>query len=171
MKRITIGLALFILAGCHSQKPVTSVSLVDTVKQKKGETHLIVIKKDSVLDIKTDAFGGRYFNLKPHPGKSVISYSYDQGHDPELPDSGYHEAIHFEIDNEKPEVELSGRELAKANVLFGRWCFCPKGTVGNFPVYDGKLSIVREGKKLRVRLNFNVPETTQVINQIDAVLK
>lgn len=171
MKRITLGLALLMMAGCNCQKPVTSISLVETLKREKDEKQLIILHKDSVLDVKLDNFGGRYFNLVPKPGKSVVSYTFDKGREADLPDSGYREEIHFEIDNEKPEIELSGKDLAKANVLFGRWCFCPKGTVGNFPVRDGNLSIKKEGGKLRVKLTFNVPETTQIVKQIDAVLE
>ena len=170
MKKYLIGLALAFV-GCQSQKPVTSISFNNPKPSPKDEVRELSLHTGKSLDIKQDNFGGRYFNLVDNPEKSVVSFMLDKGREADLPDSGYREEIHFEINKANPEVELSGRDLGKAQVMFSRWCFCPRGTVGNFPVYDGTLSIKKENNQLRVKLKFDMQQLPAIVTELDAILK
>lgn len=170
MKKYLIGLALAVV-GCQTQKPVTRIAFHEPIKPVKNEIREVALHTGKALDIKLDNFGGRYYNLVDSPDKSVVAFMFDKDRDPTLADSGYREQIHFEINTANPEVELSGRELGKANVIFSRWCFCDRRTVGNFMVNDGTLSIKKENGKLRARLKFKVPETTPIITELDVILE
>ena len=171
MKKLLIIPAVLVLFGCSSQQKTDfkTVAVNSPDCPKDGEC-IVRLEKNQSLDIKTDEFGGIYYNLIPSETKNVIVYEFSRGFDDRLQDSGYREHIIIETDIANPEVSLSNFTLEHANVLFGRFCYC-KGATGNMKIKDGQLNIRKVKEGLEVKMNFKIPDIPQVINKIDLIVK
>jgi hypothetical protein len=156
-----------LLLCCSAQNPIEmdKAKLTSSNCPTEGECNVELVKNKS-LNIKRDDFGSLYYQLLESTDKSVIVYRLSKDRDETLQDSGYSENILIEVNNDNSDVSLSGKELAGANILFGRHSFSRTGN-GNFKVSDGNLVIKRQSGKLLISFQFSVPEVPHIIKNIE----
>src|SRR5690606_11725163 len=98
MKKLLLIPSILVLFSCSSQKGGELSKATSTLDCPDEGTCTARIEKNKSLDIKTDEFGGIYYNLIDDPTKHVIVYDFSKGFDEQLQDSGYREEILVEID-------------------------------------------------------------------------
>ena len=86
--------------------------------------------------------------------KQVFKRTYNYNDAPDIIDDELTEILVFELDKAKKSFSYSDENLAEANVLFGKLCYCPSGYN---PVTSGTL----EGKEIspgmwRIKANLQV---------------
>jgi hypothetical protein len=82
--------------------------------------------------------------------KVVLQYFYKAKDYVHVADDEYSEYIRFEIPANAKSFKFTNQELANANVIFNRGCFCPE--TGNYRITKGTIKGKRKGCKTKVYL-------------------
>lgn len=80
--------------------------------------------------------------------KVVLQYFYKAKDYIHVSDDEYSEYIRFEIPSNAKSFSFTNQELANANVIFNRGCFCPE--TGNYRITKGTIKGKRKGCKTKV---------------------
>ncbi|MFN4082138.1 MAG: hypothetical protein ACK4K9_00755 [Bacteroidia bacterium] len=75
---------------------------------------------------------------------TVFSYFYRAKDYVHIADDEYMEYFRFELKNPKRKFTLKDNELANANFIFNRGCFCPE--TGNYLIKKGTITAKRKGR-------------------------
>jgi hypothetical protein len=126
--------------------------------------------KNKSLEIKTDDLGGIYYEIVAATESSVVLYHYDRKVEKGLQDGQYKEDIVFEINHSDSLILLSGSELQKTKMIFGRHCYC-KGQAGYFKVTQGQLTLEQKKNVVSFQLDFTITQVPQIIKSIKATTK
>ena len=126
--------------------------------------------KNKSLEIKTDDLGGIYYEIVAATETSVVLYHYNRKVEKGLQDGQYREDIVFEINNSDSLISLSGSDLQKTKMLFGRHCYC-KGQAGYFKVTQGQLTLEQKKNAVSFHLDFTITQVPQIIKSIKATTK
>ena len=147
-------------------------SILLTLKSEcpQDGTCTVELLKDKRLDIKTDDLGGIYFQIVAATESSVVLYHYNRKVEKGLQDGQYREDIVFEINNSDSLISLSGSDLQKTKMLFGRHCYC-KGQAGYFKVTQGQLTLEQKKNAVSFHLDFTITQVPQIIKSIKATTK
>jgi hypothetical protein len=182
MKIIYILVTIFLIASCKCKKDVINqVSEIDSTQVvlnnkmtlsncPENGTCTIEIFKNQSLDIKSDEFGGIYYDKAENPDTSIILYSYNKNIKEGIHDGGYREDVVFEIKNSDKEISLSNENLQNTKMLFGRFCFC-RGQTGNYKVTDGNLKLSNKKGEIQIDLNYNITKVPQLIKGFNETIK
>ncbi len=108
---------------------------------------------NSQISVIAITMGGAYVEITAGD-KQVFRRTYSYNDEPDIIDDELNEILIFELDKDIDSFSLKDDELAQANVLFGRICYC---LAGYRPVSSGTL----EGEKIsigkwRIRANLHV---------------
>ena len=133
-------------------------------------TCTVEVLKDKSLDIKTDDFGGIYYQIVAATESAVVLYHYNRKVEKGLQDGQYREDVVFEINNSDSLISSSGSELQKTKMLFGRHCYC-KGQAGYFKVTQGQLILTQKKNAVSFQLDFTITQVPQIIQSIKATTK
>lgn len=170
-----------ILVACKCPKDTLANSLNDSTKIENTQkmnvkncpengTCSVEIFRNQSLEIKTDEFGGIYYNKIDNPETSVILYKYDKNVPKGLHDGNYSEQIVFEINNLDKNLSLSNLDLQKTKMLFGRFCFC-RGQTGNYKVEIGNLKLNQTENEVQFDLDFKITKVPQNITTISETVQ
>jgi hypothetical protein len=167
MKKLLL-ISCFLLLSCASKKTNPEIAMLNGECPKSAECKIELLKNKSMV-VKSDAFGGTFYELEDNTMKSVVKYTYSKIVKGNVQDAGYREEIVFEINNGSYNLTQSGEALQNTKMLFGRFCFC-RGQTGYYKVHNGNLSITGSKEK-SVFLNFQVDAVPQITNAISFFLK
>jgi hypothetical protein len=181
MKNLIILTLILILNSCKCPKDTLASSLNDSTQVLKTQkmvsnncpengTCTIEIFRNQSLDVKTDEFGGIYYDKIDNPETSVVLYKYDKNVPKGLHDGNYSEQIVFEINNSDKNLTLTNLDLQKTKMLFGRFCFC-RGQTGNYKVDNGTLKLNQTKNELQFNLDFKITKVPQIITRISETIK
>lgn len=168
MKNPIIGLTILILIlACNSNKKLISSDLVsktESICPDDGVCTFEVLQGKSIRVAKS-SIGEMYPDLN-ESNKVVLKFDYKRNDIPDVQDSSYNEIIFLEIDPDNPEIELKGKYLSKAKLIFARFCFC-RGQTGYYHINEGELNIKRlKAKTYSLDLDFKSHEVPQIITSI-----
>ena len=152
MKRIAFLYitALFLLSCTAGKKTALSTENTSVSSPCPPQTDCTVeVMKDKSLLVKTDDTGHTYYNLQDTPGKTVIKYSYKKIVEAQLADAGYSETLIFETDGSAANLNYTGKDIQKVQLLFNVQCFC-RGKAGVYKVEEGTLAYAN--KKLHIEI-------------------
>lgn len=90
----------------------------------------------------------------------VVKFEYDRKTDPKIMDASYREEVYFEMPSKNGTWK--DKELEKLNVVYGRFCFCDKNSVGYFKVDHGTLTKDENG----ITFSFENKEAPQIMKEI-----
>ena len=172
---VLIILLIFASCKCKQNNATPEVENTQAMAQKmktvcpENGKCTVEIFRNTSLDIKTDDIGAIYYNKIDNPNTSVILYKYDRNVPKGLQDANYSEQIVFEINNNETALNVSGKELQKTKMLFGRFCFC-RGAAGNFKVEDGNLILTQKNNEIKFSLDFKVTKVPQLINVVSETI-
>jgi hypothetical protein len=125
---------------------------------------------NSAFEIKKDEYGLSYGKLVVSD-KTLMRFEYIRNTPENTADGQYNELIYIEIDPDTEMLDLKDEDLKKANVTFGRVCFCP-GQNGYYPVTKGQLKLNKlKDNSFELSLNFRAKDLPQVITQINKSFK
>lgn len=176
MKRLFIISLALVLSFCNCQKKniaknvAKSIPLMLKSECPQDGTCTVEVLKDKRLDIKTDDFGGIYYEIVAATESSVVLYHYNRKVEKGLQDGQYREDVVFEINNSESLISRSGSELQKTKMLFGRHCYC-KGQAGFFKVTQGQLILNQKKNAVSFQLDFTITQVPQIIQSIKANTK
>ncbi len=176
MKRLFIIPLALVLSFCNCQKnniaknEAQSIPLTLNSECPQDGACTVEVLKNKSLEIKTDDLGGIYYQIAAATKTSVVIYRYNRRVEKGLQDGQYKEDIVFEINNSDSLISLSGSELQKTKMLFGRHCYC-KGQAGYFKLTQGQLTLEQKKNAVSFQLDFTTNQAPQIIHSIKAATK
>ncbi len=176
MKRLLIIPLSLLLSFCNCQKnniaknESKSIPLTLNSECPQDGACAVEVLKDKRLDIKTDDLGRIYYEIVAATESSVVLYHYDRKVEKGLQDGQYREDVVFEINHSDSLISLSGSDLQKTKMLFGRHCYC-KGQAGYFKVTQGQLTLEQKKNAVSFHLDFTITQVPQIIQSIKASTK
>ena len=169
MKITTIILAAFLFSCC----PKKAVADANTDLQNNSISSICPqdgnctaeIQKNKQLVVKTDDFGGIYFDTLDNKDFSIIKYTYEKKVPKDLQDGHYREELIFEVKNSDKNLSLSNQDLQKVKLLFGRHCYC-KGQAGYFKIISGSIisNIIQD--KTEYTVSFKTTQVPQILTKV-----
>jgi len=167
MKKVILLSIVFLtfLSCCGTKKAVSQenknkTSQILTPCPENTECTLEVLEGKTMV-VKSDDFGGIYYELEENSNKTVYIYTYKLKTDKQYQDAGYREEIIFELDNSAKDFALIDTELQKTKMLFGVWCYC-KGKAGNYKITKG--NFLKKGNDISI--NFPSVVSDQKVTEL-----
>lgn len=172
MKLLFVIITAFSFASCKPIHQSNSDEISKTSISKCPEDGICTFEvlKNKNLTVKTDEFGNRYKEVVT--GEHIIlKFEYKRNEIPNTADSGYTEEIYIELNPDEIETELQNSDLKKANLLFGRLCFC-RGQTGYYEIDIGVLTIIKLGNDTyQLNLEFKCEAVPQIIETLNETFK
>lgn len=169
MKILCIVL-LSLFMGCNSTKKATdskTITLDTSMDCPKGITCSFSLMENKSLVIKKDGIGMTYLDYADSDSTNVIKFKYHKASPEGMADGSYTEEVYMEIKKDVKNLSLENEELKQVKLYFQRMCFCERGTVGYFPVTDGKLEYQRNSdQSASVVLTFQNNKVPQKLGRI-----
>ena len=160
-KIILLPFAILAVFCAPKQTTKTSVDRTAFICPTDG-TCSVELFTDKKLELKTDSYGGNYYQILDNTGTTVVHYQYNRKTDPQLADASYREEVLFEINAEKPALTLEDAELASVKAVYGRYCYC-RGQTGLYPIKQGTLSVTKIEGKVQYKMQFKIDDVPQII--------
>lgn len=133
-----------IVSGCPTDGECTS-ELMDGKK--------IVFEKE-------ESTGMMYPKFPEELTEKVVKFEYNRKTDPRVMDASYREEVYFEMPSQNGTWK--DKELQELKMVYGRFCFCDKDSVGYFKVDNGTLTKDDNG----ITLSFENEQGPKVIKEI-----
>jgi len=172
MKYIYSFIFLFALFSCSSSKTTTTAKpekfrITQGCPQKANCE--VEIHDNKTISKKTEETTGKFYpEFIEDSTKTVIKIVLDLNADQAAVDGQYREEIIFEWPKNQKQINLANEDLQDIQLLFGRFCFCDKKTVGYFEIDQGEINL-EEGK---FSLDFkNTQDIPQVLESISGRYK
>jgi len=172
MRSLRILIITLTLLACNANKNVNQEDLMKPLKSKCPDDGICTFEvlKNKTLSIKKDGIGATYPEISAG-NNTVLKFEYIRNEIANTQDSGYRELIYVEFDKKLKDLKLENKSLGEAKVTFGRLCFC-RGQTGYYPVKQGTLSIMKNGKdEYDFKINFKIDEVPQIITSIEESFK
>lgn len=167
MKKL-LAISCLLLLSCAANQTTAETAVLKSECPKSVACTIELLKGKSMF-VKTDSFGGTFYELEDSTEKNVVKYTYSKIVKGNIQDAGYREEVVFEIDKKNSSLSQTDEALQNSKMLFGRFCFC-KGETGYYKVRKGKLMI--SGSKEQVAsLHFDIDEVPQLTHDISFLLK
>ncbi len=130
----------------NKDKPVQSIT-INQDACPEGMDCSVELLKNKAISYQTEASTGKLYPVFVMDSASrVLKFTFTKAvQDKQVMDAGYKEEIIFEWPKSKSELNLQDVNMQKVHFLFGRFCFCPRNTVGYFKVKQGTLKIDLQG--------------------------
>lgn len=165
MKKVIILSALIAMFSCCNSKKAITENKLTTTCPETGTCNLTVSENKKIV-VKKDGIDRLYYTTEDQPGTNVYVYQYNKKTEGEYADGGYREEIIFELKQDSKQINLEGKNLHEAKLLFGVMCFC-RSKAGTYEVSTGKLNV--NNGKVSIELPDVVPD--QILKNISFSIK
>lgn len=164
MKRhlLTI-ICIVLLASCKSQYVNLEKDQAFDLSSdcpKEGKCSLQV-KDDFTYNFEENEFKEKP-KLKEKSTEKVLVFNYSKNENSKIADDFYKEEIWFILPKELEIKSYIDDELSEFKLIYGRFCFCSKESVGYFPITNGTMEITKN----KIDLKFEVDSDPHKIHHL-----
>ncbi len=173
MKKLVVLCSILFLSCGTKQSTTdtekTSLNISEMECPKPGKCSWEFMPNQSLI-IKDNTGGTFYPQFVENSKTSVIKFRYHQDSPEGVADGQYTEEVYFEVENDEQKLFLKNEELQQVKLLYGRLCFCERGSVGYVKVNEGQLKYSKQDNKILVSLDFENNQIPQVLKELQGIV-
>lgn len=170
MKVFICAVFSLLLFSCNTSKKTTAEShkindMPDRVEvisgcPKDSECTSKLMEGKKIVFEKEESTGMMFPKFAEKLTGKVVKFEYNKKTDPRIMDASYREEVYFEMPSKNGTWK--DKELVELNVVYGRFCFCDKDSVGYFKVDHGTLTKNENG----ITFSFENEQAPQILKEI-----
>ncbi len=161
MKKALSFICIILLMSCKSKETVLQKNQIFNLSSdcpKEGKCSLEV-KDGFTYDLEKGDKLNEKPKLKEGSQKKVFLFNYSKNENSKIADDFYNEEIWFVLPSELEIKSYINDDLSEFKLIYGRFCFCSRESVGYFPITNGTMEITKN----KIDLKFEVESFSQKI--------
>jgi len=148
----TLSILFILLLSCNAKK-VSEAEAVQLSIEGCPEAGRCDVERfeNSKISMYEDTTGQFYTKIEGAENTNLYKITYSRKVDERIADANYSEVIYFEMENDKKSQKLNDQNLVEANLIYGRFCYCP-GQTSYVAILSGSLDFKKKKNQTEIKL-------------------